>query len=112
MDDVKELCKRVIIIDKGKVLFDGNMQDIINKYAVNKIISLTLSQHAKKEALETVGTVKSYEYPDVQLLVPRKYAAQKAAQLLREFPVEDLNIEEPPIEAIIRDVFKHSSITQ
>jgi len=112
MDDVKELCKRVIIIDEGKVLFDGKMQDIIDRYAMHKILSITFSDQVKKEKLEEIGTIKSFDYPEAQILVPRKEAAKRAATLLKDFPVEDLNIEEPPIEAIIRDVFKHSNTNE
>lgn len=107
MDDVKELCKRVIIIDHGKKIFDGKMQSIIDTYARNKILSVVLSSEVPKKTLEEIGTVKTYDYPQATLLVPRKQASERAAKLLKEFPVADLNIEEPSIEAIIRDVFKH-----
>lgn len=107
MDDVKELCKRVIIIDHGKKIFDGKMQDIIDTYAHNKILSIVLSKEVSLKKLEEIGAVKSYEYPQATILVPRKQASERAAKLLKELPVADLNIEEPSIEAIIRDVFKH-----
>ncbi len=108
MDDVKELCNRVIIIDHGQKIFDGQMQDIIDTYAKNKILSVVLSKEVSKEKLEEIGIVKSYEYPQATILVARKNASEKAAKLLKELPVADLNIEEPSIEAIIRDVFKHA----
>lgn len=107
MEDVKELCKRVIIIDHGKKLFDGELKSIIDKYAVNKILSVVLSEEVSKEKLEKIGKVRSYNHPQVTLLVPRKEASKRAAKLLQDFPIADINIEEPPIEAIIRDVFQH-----
>ncbi len=106
MGDVKELCKRAIIIDHGHKIFDGQLQDIINTYARNKIISVVLSKKVTKQELEKFGQVKSYKDPQATLLVPRKSAAQVAAQLIAQLPVEDVNIEEPPIEAIIREVFE------
>ena len=107
MDDVKELCKRVIIIDHGKKLFDGKLQDIIDKYAKNKILSVVFAKETDQKKLETIGKVKSFEFPSATILVPRKEASRLAAKLLEDFSIADLNIEEPPIEAIIRDVFQN-----
>ena len=112
MDDVKELCKRAIIIDHGHKIFDGKLQDIIDTYARNKIVSIILSEKVSREKLEKFGEVKSYEDPQVTLLVPRKKAAEVAGKLIAELPVEDVNIEEPPIEAIIREVFQTGRTTE
>src|SRR3989338_10503135 len=98
MDDVKELCKRVIIIDHGKKLFDGKLQDIIDKYAKNKILSVVFAKETDQKKLETIGKVKSFEFPSATILVPRKEASRLAAKLLEDFSIADLNIEEPPIE--------------
>lgn len=105
MGDVKELCKRIIIIDHGKVMFDGQLQDVIDKYARNKILTVVFSQEVSREKLSQIGDVRAFEPPSARINVPRKEAAEKAAQLLHQFPVADINIEEPPIEAIIREVF-------
>lgn len=111
MDDVKELCKRAIIIDHGHKIFDGKLQDIIDTYARNKIISVVLSEKVTREKLAKYGEIKSYEDPQATLLVPRKQAAQIAGKMIAELPVEDVNIEEPPIEAIIREVFQTGRTT-
>jgi ABC-2 type transport system ATP-binding protein len=108
MDDVKELCDRVIIIDQGRVIFDGKLNEIIDKYAVHKILTVSLSGTIDPKALEAVGIVEDYQAPVAKILVPRKQASVKATQLLSEFPVVDITIEEPPIEAIIRQVFKNN----
>src|SRR5690606_23137137 len=97
MDDVKELCKRAIIIDHGKKIFDGLLQDIIDKYARNKILSITLTNEIDLEKLLQFGEVKSFEFPKATILVPRKNATKQAAKLIAELPVDDINIEEPPI---------------
>ncbi len=105
MDDVKELCERVIIIDKGKILFDGKLQNVIDKFARNKILTVVFSRSINIRKLAEFGDVKEYEFPKARINVPREKAAKKAAKLLNEFPIADLTIEEPPIEAIIREVF-------
>ncbi len=105
MGDVKELCERVIIIDRGKIVFDGKLGDIIEKYADHKILSVVFQRGVKKDKLTTIGEVTEYAYPKATIKVPRRESSQKAAQLLQNFPIADLNIEEPPIEAVIREVF-------
>jgi ABC-2 type transport system ATP-binding protein len=105
MGDVKELCKRVIVIDHGKILFDGKLQDVIDSFARNKIISIVFSENIDQRKLAEFGDVREYEFPKAKVTVPRSLAPKKAAELLEEFPVADLEIEEPPIEAIIREVF-------
>ena len=109
MDDVKELCERAIIIDHGHKIFDGKLQDIIDKYARNKILSLTFSKKVTRKDLEKFGDLKEFDEDGTAqtatLLVNRKKAAPTAAKLLDKLPVQDVTIEEPPIEAIIREVF-------
>lgn len=106
MGDVKELCKRAIIIDKGHKVFDGELQKIIDTYARHKILYLTMSDKVTRKQVEKFGEIKDFELPRVTLLVPRHQAAKTAGEILHKLPVEDVNIEEPPIEAIIREVFQ------
>lgn len=110
MDDVKELCKRAIIIDQGHKIFDGQLQNIIDTYARNKILSLVFSGSVKKSALEKFGQVKEFlndgSDQTATLIIPRKQASKLAGALLQSFPVTDLTIQEPSIEAIIREVFE------
>lgn len=105
MEDVKRLAKRVIVIDHGKIIFDGKLQDIIDKYAKKKIITLELSEEVSREEVAKFGKIDTWEFPRVVLTVARTDASSKAAAILEKLPVADVNIEEPPIEAIIRDLF-------
>lgn len=105
MDDVKELCKRVIIIDKGKVLFDGGLDEIIKKFANHKLLTVVFSKKVNPEDLKKIGQVKEFDYPRAVVSVKRSTASMAAAELLQNFPVADINIEEPQIEDIIREVF-------
>lgn len=113
MDDVKELCKRAIIIDHGQLIFDGALHDIIEKYARNKILKLVFSKAVKRKDLNKFGTVKEHTEDGSEhtatVLVPRKEAPQTAAQILASLPVNDVTIEEPPIETIIREVFENAN---
>lgn len=105
MDDVKELCERVIIIDHGTKIYDGELDKIIKTYARNKTLTITFADEVSHKELEQFGTVKSISENQATLLVKRSDATQIASKILNKFKVTDLNIEEAPIEAIIREIF-------
>ena len=105
MEDVKELCERVIIIDHGKILYDGKLDEIVKKYSPHKFISVVFSEEVKKEKLAKLATIEEFDFPKVTFSVPREKSSKMAAKILEEFSVEDITIEEPKIEEIIRDVF-------
>ncbi|MBI4999816.1 ABC transporter ATP-binding protein [Candidatus Gottesmanbacteria bacterium] len=107
MGDVEELAKRVIIIDKGKIIYDGQLSKIVEKYADYKLLSVVFSQDIDPKKLVEIGEVKIYEYPRAVISVPRGTTSVAAAELLQKFPVADLLIEEPEIEEVIRDLFTH-----
>ncbi len=105
MDDVKELCQRVIIIDKGKILFDGALDEIIKKFANHKLLTIIFSKKVEEKDLKAIGQVKEFDFPKAVISVKRSTASLAAAELLQNYPVADINIEEPEIEDIIREVF-------
>jgi len=105
MDDLVDLARRVIVIDKGKLIFDGVLEELVNRYAKEKLIKIYLTQSVNVEDFRKIGKVKKYAYPQVYLSVPRSTVAVAAAEILQDFPVGDLNIEEIPIEEIVRKVF-------
>ncbi len=105
MGDVQELAERVVIINKGKLIYDGNLQKLVEKYAGYKLLSVIFSQDIDAKKLQEIGEIKKYEYPKALIAVPRGAISVAASELLQDFPVADLLIEEPAIEDIIRQVF-------
>lgn len=109
MDDVKELCKRVVVIDHGKILFDGLLDEVIKKYSNAKLISILFSGSVPPiHELSMMGTVLSHEENQIKLEVPRDKSNEVASHILKQYAVADLNIEEPPIEEIIRSLFSRN----
>lgn len=106
MDDLVNLARRVIVIDGGKILFDGAFEELVGKFAKEKIIKATLRNEDNISELEKIGKVKKLSFPEVIISVPREVTAVAASELLQNFPVEDLTIEEIPVEDVIRKVFK------
>lgn len=105
MDDVKELCERVIVIDRGRLMFDGRLREIIERFADYKRLSVIFQNTPDRRDLGQIGEVEEYEMPRAVIKVRREEVSQKAAILLTKFLVADLNIEEESIEDIIRKLF-------
>lgn len=107
MDDVKELCKRVIIIDHGAILFDGPLDDIVKKFAPNKYLTVHLRAQVNVQDIAHLGKIKEYTFPKLVIEVQRGKTNEVASHLLKSLTVDDINIEEADIEDIIRQVFIH-----
>jgi ABC-2 type transport system ATP-binding protein len=105
LDDVRALCRRLIIIDHGKIMFDGSTNQLIAKHVDHKRIILTFSQPVAKAALALHGQVVKYQPLHTVLHVPRQQTTERAAQLLTMFPVEDISIDEPSLENVVRELF-------
>ncbi|MBI3291546.1 MAG: ATP-binding cassette domain-containing protein [Elusimicrobia bacterium] len=110
MDDVAELCERVIIIDHGHLLYDGRLTELVSRYAPHKLISVDFHAPINTEALAALGRLVTANGLRAQLEVPRAEVSACASTLLGRFPVADLSIEEPPIERVIRSIFTHQPV--
>ena len=105
MRDVQALARRVIIINHGRILFDGFLPSLIKRYAPFKLITLVLKNEVEKTELAKFGKIKNFDYPQVVLSVKSQDAKKITREILANLPVEDLNIEEADIEDVIRQVF-------
>jgi len=108
MADVTALCERIIVIDKGRLLYDGNFRALIERVAPYKILKLQLVEATPSERLAQFGKVAALDGLDAVLHVPRASAAATAAQILAQIAVADVTFEDPPVEDIIREVFAGS----
>jgi viologen exporter family transport system ATP-binding protein len=106
MADVEALCKRVIVIHHGQILFDGALASLGNEFAAYKTIGVLLENG--NEELGDYGEVISRDGDRTILRVPKAETSRVAARLLSEHEVLDLTIEEPPIEDVIEMVFAQS----
>lgn len=105
MGDINELCKRVIIINSGKLVFDGNLRDLVEKYATSKYITLVFLHPVERSRAEEYGEIIEFDPLKVTFDVPRNLVREKASKMLMELPVDDLDISEIPVEDIIGDIF-------
>ena len=103
MADVEALCKRVIVIHHGKLLFDGELSCLVEQFSAFKTVAVTLQTTSAD--LQKYGQVISQDGTRFTLRVPKANTAQVTAQLLCDLPVDDLNVEDPPLEDVIEQVF-------
>ncbi len=107
MADVQALCRRVVVIHHGRLLFDGDLSILVQKFTSHKTIVVQLGDC--QADLHAYGEVVSCEDGSATLRVPKAETAHVTERLLADLPVIDLLVEDPPIEEVIERVFAQES---
>ncbi|HYK83257.1 MAG TPA: ATP-binding cassette domain-containing protein [Gemmatimonadales bacterium] len=105
MADVTALASRVLIINRGRLLYDGALEALVARMTHTKRLTLVLGDGVTREQLAAFGEVRQFNFPNATLEVPREEATTASARLLASVPVLDLSIEDPAIEDVIRRAF-------
>jgi len=107
MADIQELCGRVIIIDHGKIFFDGKLSDIVDRFADFKLVTIQLEKTGSysQENLDRYGEVLEKTPGAIKFKVKRDRVIPTCKALLDDLPVSDIDIQEVPIEDVIRQIF-------
>jgi ABC-2 type transport system ATP-binding protein len=107
MADIQALCQRVIIIDHGKIFFDGKLDEIVDRFADFKFVTIQCANADAQSAanLARYGEVVEKNSGSITLKVKRDHVISVCKSLLDELPVTDIDIEEVPIEDVIRQIF-------
>jgi ABC-2 type transport system ATP-binding protein len=109
MADIEALCQRVIIIDRGTIFFDGQLAEVLDRFADHKLITLHCQTGAgsiaEREDLSPYGEVVERTSASIKLKVSRERVIPVCKALLDKLPVTDIDIQETPIEDIIRQIF-------
>ncbi|HVX96193.1 MAG TPA: ATP-binding cassette domain-containing protein [Polyangia bacterium] len=109
MDDVVALCPRVVVIDKGRLIYDGDLKELARRVRPDKRVTVRLGQQASRETLDKLGadvTVVSTEANQIVLSVPGARLAGVVRDVLAALPVIDLSVEDPPLEEVMRELFR------
>ena len=112
MQDVTALCPRVIVIDKGHLIYDGDLRALVKKVHPNKLVSFTMSGAIGPSELERLGEVVSSEAGRIVLRVPQDRLRDLVSHALANLPVVDLSVEDPPVEEIMRELFRPGSAAE
>jgi ABC-2 type transport system ATP-binding protein len=109
MTDIQELCRRVIIIDRGTIFFDGQLAEVLDRFADFKLITIRPARPEQASFaaadLSQFGDVLECTAAAIKLKVKRERVITVCKALLDKLPVGDIDIEEIPIEDIIRQIF-------
>ncbi len=108
MADIQELCERVVIIDHGKIFFDGRLAEVLDRFADHKLVTIRFD-HADACAQcdpTRYGEVVERGEDGLKLKVKRDRVIASVKALLDELPVKDFSVEEVPIEDVIRQLFQ------
>jgi ABC-2 type transport system ATP-binding protein len=105
MDDVVALCPRVVVIDHGRLIYDGNLRELAREIRPDKHITIRLSKPVAAPDLARLGTVVSADGAQAVLSVPAAQASAVVRDALATLPIVDLAIEEPPLEDVMRELF-------
>lgn len=105
MADITALCQRVLLIYAGKLIYDGSLEGLLDRFAPYREVKIELAQPCAPEQLKTYGEVEAVEGCVVRLMVKREQLTRTVAQILAELEVTDLTITDPPIEEVIGRVF-------
>jgi ABC-2 type transport system ATP-binding protein len=105
MDDVVALCPRVVVIDHGRLIYDGDLQALVRQVRPDKHVTMRLSRPVERAELEKIATVVSAGPAQAVLSVPAAKVSVVVRDALAALPVVDLTIEEPPLEDVMRELF-------
>lgn len=105
MADITALCKRVLLIHQGRLMYDGGLEDLLEKFAPYREIYVELAQPLSKNKLMSYGDVKRIDGRAVSFMVQQEALTRTVSRILADLEVIDFTVTEPPVEEVIRQVF-------
>ncbi len=105
MKDVAALCRRVVIIAGGRIMYDGSLSGIVDRFSRHKIITLVFPGDTLPQGLSQFGEIVEERAPKVKIKVDRNGIGQALSTILARHTVEDVSVEDPPLEDLIAEMF-------
>ncbi|MCL2012100.1 MAG: ATP-binding cassette domain-containing protein [Cystobacterineae bacterium] len=112
MDDVEALCPRILVIDKGRLLFDGSVAQLVAQVKPEKRIALRFEGNSLPENLDSYGRVVATGAGEAILQLGLEKVSEVLSQLLARFPVKDLTVENPPLEEVMSELFSKHTLAE
>ena len=105
MKDIAALCRRVVIIAQGRLMYDGSLAGIVDRFSGHKVLTLQFADDHMPSDLARFGDVLKVEPPKVSIKVERDGIADVLASVLGTYTVADVSVEDPPLEEVIAEMF-------
>ncbi|TWT77338.1 putative ABC transporter ATP-binding protein YbhF [Posidoniimonas polymericola] len=112
MKDVAALCRRVVIIAAGQIMYDGSLSGIVDRFSSHKVLSLQFGDDPMPSDLARFGEVLDIAPPKARLKVEREVIADVLSRVLSSHAINDVSVEDPPLEEIISQMFTESAEQQ
>jgi ABC-2 type transport system ATP-binding protein len=109
MKDVAALCRRVVIIALGEIIYDGSLAGIIDRFSKHKVLSLQFANGRMPSDLSRYGDVLEIVEPKARLRVDRGSISKVLSAVLANNTLEDISVEDPPLEDVIAELFTLSA---
>jgi len=105
MKDVSALCQRVVVVAQGLVQYDGSLSGIVDGFSGQKLINLQLADGQSESGLERFGEILKIDMPRVTFRCPKPMVSQVLAEILNTYQIDDIAVEDPPLEEVIASLF-------
>jgi ABC-2 type transport system ATP-binding protein len=112
MKDVAALCRRVVVIALGKIMYDGSLSGIIDRFSKHKVVSLQLAANNMNGDWGRYGEVIEQQAPKVRIRIARDVVPEVLAAILANHQIEDVSVEDPPLEQVIAELFSQAQTEQ
>jgi len=110
MADITALCQRVLMIHQGRLIYDGNLEDLLERFAPCREVTVELGVGRSPADLATYGNLQSVEGRIAHFIVPQDHLPSMISRILADLDVVDLTITDPPVEEVISRVFEAGSV--
>ena len=108
MDDVEQLCPRIVVIDHGKLVYDGALEELVARTRPDKRIVLRFARAVDAADLSPWGKLVRHDAGQSVLQVPKDVVNAVVGRLLAELPVSDLTVQSAPLEEVMSELFARS----
>lgn len=105
MKDISALCRRVVIIAAGQIKYDGSLTGIVDKFSSSKVVTLQFAEGDTPSDLDSLGQVLDTNWPKARLRIQRSDVPIRLSAALSRYHLEDVVVEDPPLEEVIADMF-------
>ena len=108
MKDIEALCKRVVIIANGSIYHDGSLEDNVDQFSGDKIVTLHMHDDRALDSLNGLPNLIEIDAPKIKFRVQRDEVGKVLSQILAAHAVDDIVVEDPPLEEVISNVFSQA----
>ncbi|NMF85975.1 ATP-binding cassette domain-containing protein [Nodosilinea sp. P-1105] len=106
MADITALCRRVLLIHQGLLIYDGGLEGLLDRFAPYREVTIELADLVNPDALSRYGELEVVDGCTARLIVRRDALTQTVGRILSDLDVQDLTVSDPPVEEVIGRVFQ------